>query len=113
LYKAGTDDIIRTVIRGIGITEVIMEEENKDLKKDIQIRLRRIEGQVKGIEKMIDNEACCRDVLVQIAAIRAAINKVGGLVLENYARNCISKDSDCDNSDNVEQLVATLLMFLK
>ncbi len=57
-------------------------------KKDIQNRLKRIEGQVKGIEKMVDNETCCKDILIQIAAIRAAINKVGTLVLENYAKDC-------------------------
>lgn len=90
-----------------------MEEANKDIKKDIQVRLRRIEGQVKGIEKMIENEASCKDILVQIAAIRAAINKVGGLVLENYAKNCFCKDDQESSQDNIEELVSTLLMFLK
>lgn len=83
--------------------------DNNELKKDIVVRLRRIEGQVKGIEKMIDSEACCRDVLVQVAAIRAAINKVGGLVLQNYAKSCMVKDSE----DDIDQLISTLLMFLK
>jgi DNA-binding FrmR family transcriptional regulator len=87
-----------------------MGEENKDSKKDIMVRLRRIEGQVKGVEKMIESEACCRDILVQVAAIRAAINKVGGLVLENYAKSCMLKDSD---DSDIEQLISTLLMFLK
>jgi CsoR family transcriptional regulator, copper-sensing transcriptional repressor len=90
--------------------EDIMENENKDLKKDIMVRLRRIEGQVKGVEKMIDNEACCKDILVQIAAIRAAINKVGGLVMENYAKSCMLKNVD---DENIEELVSTFLMFLK
>ena len=90
-----------------------MEESKKELKKDISVRLRRIEGQVKGIEKMIDNEACCRDVLVQIAAVRAAINKVGGMVIENYAKKCMLGDKENSEDKNVEQLVETLLMFLK
>lgn len=87
-------------------------EEDK-LKKDIVVRLRRIEGQVKGIEKMIDNEACCKDVLVQIAAVRAAINKVGGLLVENYAKSCLITEDTDQNSKNVEQLISTLLTFLK
>lgn len=87
--------------------------ENKTLKKDIVTRLRRIEGQVKGIEKMIDNEANCKDVLVQIAAVRAAINKVGGMVIENYAKNCMVQEKNSDSEENVEKLVETLLMFLK
>jgi DNA-binding FrmR family transcriptional regulator len=86
--------------------------ENKELKKDIVVRLRRIEGQVKGIEKMIESEACCRDVLVQVAAIRAAINKVGGLMLENYAKSCMIKDGKAEDED-IEKLISTLLMFLK
>jgi CsoR family transcriptional regulator, copper-sensing transcriptional repressor len=101
------------MIRGIGIMEDYMEQTNKDIKKDISIRLRRIEGQVKGIEKMIENEACCRDVLVQIAAIRAAINKVGGMVLENYAKKCMIEESESSDHENIEQLIQTLLMFLK
>lgn len=84
------------------------------MKKDIQTRLRRIEGQVKGIEKMIDNEANCREIVIQIAAVRAAVNKVGGLILENYAKNCISKDSESSIEDTeIEELLSTLLMFLK
>ena len=86
--------------------------DEKDMKKDIVVRLRRIEGQVKGIEKMIEAEACCRDVLVQVAAIRAAINKVGGLVLENYAKSCMLKDGNAEDED-IEKLVSTLLMFIK
>jgi len=53
--------------------------------KDILNRLRRIEGQVKGIQGMVEKETCCTDVLVQISAIRSAINKVGVLMIENYA----------------------------
>lgn len=88
-------------------------QENED-KRGICTRLRRIEGQVKGIENMIDNGACCRDILIQIAAIRAAINKVGGLVLENYAKECIiCGDSKLTEEEKIEQLVSTLTMFIK
>lgn len=85
-----------------------------DIKKDMQNRLRRIEGQVKGIEKMIENEANCKDILIQIAAIRSAINKVGGIVLENYAKGCIIKDDgDTLSKDKVDELMGALLMFIK
>lgn len=87
-----------------------MDERKDELKKDILVRLRRIEGQVKGIQNMVDSGVCCRDVLVQIAAIRAAINKVGGLMLENYAYNCMELEED---DEQVKKLIDTLLMFLK
>jgi len=91
-----------------------MEKPEKVSKKDIQVRLRRIEGQVKGIENMIEKGSCCKDVLVQIAAIRAAINKVGILVLENYAKDCIfCGDEQRSDAEKLEELVSTLSMFLK
>jgi CsoR family transcriptional regulator, copper-sensing transcriptional repressor len=83
-------------------------------KTDIIKRLRRIEGQVKGIQKMIENEQQCNDVLVQIAAIRAAINKVGGLILENYSKKCITKAAQNDFQDeNIDDLINTILKFIK
>lgn len=87
-------------------------DNKKDAKKDIQVRLRRIEGQVKGIEKMIDNNACCKEVLVQVAAVRAAVNKVGALILKNYAQDCMASGED--NGDlKIDDLVSTLTMFMK
>ncbi|WP_298836608.1 metal-sensitive transcriptional regulator [Clostridium sp.] len=92
---------------------------NDELVKNIQIRLRKIEGQVKGIEKMVTCEACCKDVLVQVAAARSAMNKVGGLVLERYTKNCLLHESDDhleeknEEKAKIEELVSTFLMFLK
>lgn len=83
------------------------------VKKDISNRLKRIEGQVKGIEKMVDNEATCKDILIQIAAIRAAINKVGTLVLENYAKECFVQEDGNQSEDKVDDLLSTLTMFIK
>jgi DNA-binding FrmR family transcriptional regulator len=89
-------------------------EKKKDSKKDIQVRLRKIEGQVKGIEKMLDNNTCCKDVLVQVAAVRAAMNKVGALILKNYAKECITNDEKNDEHDvKIDDLVETLTMFIK
>jgi DNA-binding FrmR family transcriptional regulator len=91
-----------------------VEGKSTVIKKDIQTRLRRIEGQIKGIEKMVDNETCCKDVLIQVAAARAAINKVGTIILENYAKNCFKCSSDNkEEIEKIEELVSTLTMFLK
>lgn len=91
-----------------------MEEEKVVSKKDIQTRLRRIEGQIKGIEKMVESDAYCKDVLIQVAAVRAAVNKVGALVLENYAKTClICEEVDETPREKIEELVSTLTMFLK
>ncbi|KGK87500.1 MULTISPECIES: metal-sensitive transcriptional regulator [unclassified Clostridium] len=83
-------------------------------KKDIQNRLKRIEGQVKGIEKMIDNDASCKEILIQIAAVRSAINKAGAMVLQNYAKNCLGNCEALSNDERaVDDLVSTLTMFMK
>ncbi|MCB2292304.1 metal-sensitive transcriptional regulator [Clostridium algoriphilum] len=81
--------------------------------KDIQVRLRKIEGQVKGIEKMVSSEACCKNILVQVAAVRAAMNKVGGLVLERYTKNCLIHEDNEVDKQKIEELVSTFIMFLK
>lgn len=64
-----------------------MSEE--DARKNILMRLRRIEGQVRGIQRMIEAEADCGEVLNQVAAIKSAINQVGILIFETHARDCL------------------------
>ncbi|OFI05567.1 copper-sensing transcriptional repressor CsoR [Clostridium acetireducens DSM 10703] len=88
-----------------------MKDKNK-LKRDVQIRLRKIEGQVKGIERMVQSGSNCKDILIQIAAVRSAINKVGCIVLENCAQSCL-KDYEGEGKKNIEELISNLNMFLK
>lgn len=61
-----------------------MDKEREQILK----RLRRIEGQVKGIQRMMENDSCCGDVLTQVAAVKAAVNKVGMLIFEHHAQEC-------------------------
>lgn len=83
-------------------------------KTDLLKRLRRIEGQIKGIQKMIDKDECCNDVLIQIAAARAAINKVGGLILQSYSKSCIKQATENNSEDNnVDELIDTILKYMK
>ena len=52
-------------------------------------RLNRIEGQIKGIRKMIEEEQNCSEILIQVAAVKAAVNKVGTLVFQTHFRRCL------------------------
>lgn len=90
-----------------------MDEENEKLRKDIVNRLRRIEGQVKGIQGMMEKNVCCSDILVQISAIRSAINKVGGLTIEYYANNCLSIEEGSMEQEALKQLIKTINTFVK
>lgn len=83
-------------------------------KEDLIRRLKKIEGQVKGIQRMVENDKYCVDILIQVAAVRAAINKVGTIIFENHSRGCLLKAVD-ENSKNeaVEELIGVLTKFIK
>lgn len=77
-------------------------------------RLKRIEGQVKGIQKMLDTEQCCGDILVQVAAVRSAVNKVGSLIFERYSRNCLAKaGTPAEQEQAITDLLKTMNSFIK
>jgi DNA-binding FrmR family transcriptional regulator len=87
--------------------------DNVSLKCDIKKRLNRIEGQVRGIQKMVDSDEGCGDILVQIAAVRSAINKVGGIILENYTKNCMKSAAAKGDEHAVDELIDTIINFTK
>ena len=90
-----------------------MEQENDKIRKDILNRLKRIEGQVKGIHGMMEKNVCCPDILVQISAIRSAINKVGGLTIEYYANNCLGMVEGSSEQEALKDLIKTINTFVK
>jgi DNA-binding FrmR family transcriptional regulator len=65
----------------------IMERE----KKDVLLRLRRIEGQVRGLQRMVEEGSSCADILTQVAAVTAAIKKVGTVIVKTYMEECLDK----------------------
>lgn len=69
-------------------------------------RLKRIEGQVRGIQKMIENGRDCESLITQLAAVRSAIEGVGALVLNNYMKLCFPKGTDTANMDSLARAVA-------
>ena len=71
-------------------------------------RLRRIEGQVRGLERMVDEERYCVEILDQIAAARTALEQVGLKLLENHARHCVRK-----GHADVDELMAAVERFAK
>ncbi len=67
--------------------------------REILHRLRRGEGQVKALQKMIAEEESCADILMQVAAARSAINKVGTLIFADHFRECLEKAQEEGNMD--------------
>lgn len=78
---------------------------DRECRQDIKARLRRIEGQVRGISRMVDEERDCMEIMVQLTAVKAAISRVGVLVLSNYLANCLGDDLVKDQSvqENLEK----------
>lgn len=71
-------------------------------------RLKRIEGQVRGIQKMIESGRDCESIITQLAAIRSAIESVGALVLNNYMKLCFLRESKDESAgiDSLARIVA-------
>ncbi|MBQ3567832.1 MAG: metal-sensing transcriptional repressor [Anaerotignum sp.] len=85
------------------------EEEYKTLIN----RLSRIEGQVRGIRKMVENDAYCVDILTQVSAIQAALNGFNRELLANHIRTCVMDDIRNGNDEIVDELVQTLQKLMK
>lgn len=90
-----------------------MSSYQKD-KADLLSRLRKIEGQVRGLQRMVEEEKYCIDVLTQIASVRAATDKVGLIILNDHIRGCV-RDAvrKTDDDTQIEELIKTLERFLK
>lgn len=83
-------------------------------KENLLRRLKKIEGQVKGIQRMIEDEKYCVDILVQIAAVRAALNKVGLIIFEDHTRGCVASAMDTEKRDEkISELVDIIFKFIK
>ena len=82
-------------------------------KKTINNRLNRIEGQVKGIMKMINEDRYCNDVLIQLAALDNSIKSLSNLILENHLYSCISRDLDNSKLETFDEIVSLFRRFNK
>jgi len=60
-------------------------------KKEVLLRLRRIEGQLRGLQRMVEEGVSCPDILTQVAAVTAAIKKVGTVIVQSYMEECLEK----------------------
>ena len=85
------------------------EEEYKSLVH----RLNRIEGQIRGIRGMVENEVYCPDILVQVAAVNAALHAFNRELLSQHIRTCVAQDIREGHDEVIEELVTTLQKLMK
>lgn len=82
-------------------------------KDALQKRLRRIEGQVRGVERMVEEDRYCIDILTQISAIQAALDKVGLALLDDHARHCVISGPDALKEDRTEELMSAVARLMR
>ncbi|ACL70082.1 metal-sensitive transcriptional regulator [Halothermothrix orenii] len=89
-----------------------MNSINDETKKDLLNRLRRIEGQVRGIQKMIEQDKYCVDILTQVVAVRGALKKVGLMVLDEHTHGCVQRAIKDDEGEKIiDELMVVFSKF--
>lgn len=81
--------------------------------KDLIHRLNRIEGQIRGIRGMVEKDAYCTDILVQVAAVNAALNSFNKVLLANHIKTCVTRDIREGKEETVDELLTTLQKLMK
>ena len=76
-------------------------------------RLNRIEGQIRGIKSMVENNAYCTDILVQSAAVNAAVNAFNKVLISNHIKGCVVRDIKQEKYEVIDDLVEILQKLMK
>ena len=77
-------------------------------KRNLQNRLNRIEGQVRGIKRMIENDGYCPDILVQTSAVRAALKAFNKVLMENHMQCCVKDEIRNGNDEVIDEMIHAL-----
>lgn len=80
-----------------------------ETKEKVEARLKRVAGQVSGIQKMVEDDRYCVDVLIQISAARAALAKVSKMLLESHIRTCVTTAFESDDEEDRAAKIAELV----
>ena len=82
-----------------------------DEKKLIINRLNRISGQINGITKMVENDAYCNDILVQLSAVKNSVKSLSSHILENHLYTCVTRDLENGDLDALDELISLFKRF--
>ena len=81
--------------------------------RDLINRLNRIEGQIRGIKGMVEKDAYCPDILIQVSAVNAALNSFNKVLLANHIRTCVADDIRDGKDETIDELVTTLQKLMR
>ena len=86
---------------------------NEQEKTKLIHRLNRIEGQIRGIRTMVENNAYCKDILVQSSAVNAALNAFNKELLASHIKGCVSRDIKAGKDETIDELVTLLQKLMR
>ncbi len=76
---------------------------------NVNLRLKRVEGQIRGLQRMIDEGASCEDVLTQLLAARSALDQAGLLIVGNYVDRCLLSGNEIEMRDKIQRIFSLVL----
>ncbi len=97
------------------MNEAAIEQEQEAVKQNVQKRLKRIEGQIRGIQRMIEEGKECEDILVQVRAARSALQSASKLILKRYILRCqigALQNSSDGHGDPIEKVIDVLAQYV-
>ncbi len=89
------------------------KERSEKEKRGMLNRLSRIEGQVRGIRRMVESDAYCPDILIQVSAVNAALNSFNKVLLAEHIRSCVTEDIREGKEETIDELVLVLQKLMK
>lgn len=89
------------------------KERDEQEKKDLLTRLKRIEGQIRGIEKMLENDAYCPDIITQVSAANSALNSFKTLMISKHMHSCVASDIRNGKDETIDEFCDVLKKIMK
>ncbi|MBQ9327587.1 MAG: metal-sensing transcriptional repressor [Solobacterium sp.] len=89
------------------------KQRTEEQKKDLIVRLKKAEGQIRGIEKMVEEDLYCPDILIQVSAVTSALNSFNKQLLAAHIRGCVTEDIKEGKEESIDELVNVLQKLMK
>ena len=89
------------------------KKRSQEQKKALLTRLKKAEGHIRGIEKMVENDAYCPDILIQVSAVTSALNSFNRELLACHIRSCVREDILAGRDESIDELLQVLQKMMK
>ncbi len=109
MIGTGGEIMDKKILLAVNVIRIVVKKKRKKLMN----RLKRIEGQIRGIEGMVEKDAYCPDILVQVSAVNAALNSFNKELLAKHIKTCVVDDIKEGHDETIDELVKVLQKVMK